>query len=172
MIIVTHEMEFARNISNKVFYMDEGIIYEEGTAEQIFDNPQKEKTKAFINRIRSLDFNLITKGYDLYAIQAAMQAFCEKHMVIPRVTGFALQVVEELLLIQKEFVDTQLRISYSEKMSTISLICESPGEPYNPFEDESMKDDIGVRIIVARCQEAGHKFENGKNIVTLLIKNG
>jgi polar amino acid transport system ATP-binding protein len=54
MVIVTHEMDFARNLSSRVFYMDEGLIYEEGTPEQIFDHPCKEKTRAFINRIRSL----------------------------------------------------------------------------------------------------------------------
>jgi polar amino acid transport system ATP-binding protein len=81
MIIVTHEMEFARNISSRVLYMDEGIIYEEGTPEQIFDNPQKEKTKAFINRIRSFDFHLTSADYDLYAVQSEIKTFCDKHFL-------------------------------------------------------------------------------------------
>ncbi|HQQ67078.1 MAG TPA: amino acid ABC transporter ATP-binding protein, partial [Thermotogota bacterium] len=55
MVIVTHEMEFSKNVSNRVFYMDEGVIYEEGTPGQIFAHPQKEKTKAFINRIRGFE---------------------------------------------------------------------------------------------------------------------
>lgn len=54
MIIVTHEMRFARNISSQVFYMDEGEIYEEGTPDQIFNHPRREKTKAFIMRARLL----------------------------------------------------------------------------------------------------------------------
>ena len=45
MMIVTHEMNFARSISNRVFYMDEGGIYEDGAPEQIFENPQREKTR-------------------------------------------------------------------------------------------------------------------------------
>ena len=40
MMIVTHEMKFARDVSTRVFYMDEGVIYEEGTPEQVFDHPQ------------------------------------------------------------------------------------------------------------------------------------
>ena len=43
MVIVTHEMEIARSISSRVFYMDEGIIYEEGTPQQIFENPKGKK---------------------------------------------------------------------------------------------------------------------------------
>ena len=45
MMIVTHEMNFARNISTRVFYMDEKGIYEDGTPQQIFENPQRPKTK-------------------------------------------------------------------------------------------------------------------------------
>ncbi len=47
-IIVTHEMGFARNVSDKIIFMANGVIEEIGTPEQIFDNPQSEKTKAFL----------------------------------------------------------------------------------------------------------------------------
>lgn len=48
MLIVTHEMQFAREVSDRIFFLCDGIIYEEGTPEEIFDHPQKEKTKAFV----------------------------------------------------------------------------------------------------------------------------
>ena len=48
MIIVTHEMEFARNVSDHVIFMADGVIEEEGTPEEVFDNPKSEKTKAFL----------------------------------------------------------------------------------------------------------------------------
>ena len=47
MVVVTHEMGFAREVANRVFFMDGGGILEEGTPEQIFDHPQEERTKAF-----------------------------------------------------------------------------------------------------------------------------
>ncbi len=50
MIIVTHEMAFARDVSNRVIFMNDGVICEEGTPEEIFKNPQKEETKAFLSR--------------------------------------------------------------------------------------------------------------------------
>ena len=49
MIVVTHEMEFARNVSDKVIYMADGVIEEYGTPEEVFDNPQSEKTRSFLN---------------------------------------------------------------------------------------------------------------------------
>ena len=50
MIVVTHEMEFARNVADKIIFMADGVIEEMGTPEQVFDNPQSEKTKAFLNK--------------------------------------------------------------------------------------------------------------------------
>ena len=53
MIIVTHEMDFAREVSDKVLFMDDGIILEEGTPEQIFDNPKHDRIKQFIGSIKN-----------------------------------------------------------------------------------------------------------------------
>ncbi len=50
MIIVTHEMEFAKDVSDRVIFMDQGLIAEEGTPEQIFENPKEERTKEFLKR--------------------------------------------------------------------------------------------------------------------------
>ncbi len=51
MIVVTHEMTFARDVANKVVFMDNGVIVEEGSPEEIFVNPKEERTKAFLSRM-------------------------------------------------------------------------------------------------------------------------
>ena len=48
MIVVTHEMGFAREVADRVLFMDHGVIVEEGTPEEIFDNPKSERLKAFL----------------------------------------------------------------------------------------------------------------------------
>ena len=53
MLVVTHEMAFARDVSNRVVYMNEGVICEEGTPEQLFGDPQQPQTKEFLTRFRS-----------------------------------------------------------------------------------------------------------------------
>ena len=50
MIVVTHEMEFAKNVSDKVLFMADGVIEEYGTPEEVFSNPKSEKTKSFLNK--------------------------------------------------------------------------------------------------------------------------
>ena len=50
MVVVTHEMAFARDVSTKVVFMDNGVIEEQGSPIDIFNNPQKERTKEFLSR--------------------------------------------------------------------------------------------------------------------------
>ena len=56
MIVVTHEMGFARNVANRVFFMDDGYILEDDLPKEIFDNPKNERTKAKSNRLRIVRF--------------------------------------------------------------------------------------------------------------------
>ena len=53
MLIVTHEIAFARNISDRVIFMDGGHIVEEGTPEQVIDNPQNERTRQFLKTLNT-----------------------------------------------------------------------------------------------------------------------
>ena len=53
MLVVTHEMAFARDVSTRVVYMNEGIICEQGTPEEVFGNPQRQETKDFLARFRN-----------------------------------------------------------------------------------------------------------------------
>jgi L-cystine transport system ATP-binding protein len=52
MIVVTHEMRFAREVADEVIFMDEGKIMERGTPEQIFTNPKEARTRKFLNMIQ------------------------------------------------------------------------------------------------------------------------
>jgi len=53
MLVVTHEMAFARDVSSRVVYMNQGVICEQGTPEELFGNPQKQETKDFLSRFRN-----------------------------------------------------------------------------------------------------------------------
>ena len=55
MIVVTHEMEFARKVADKVIFMADGVIEEQGTPEEVFGNPKSEKTKSFLRESEKTD---------------------------------------------------------------------------------------------------------------------
>ena len=53
MVVVTHEMQFAKEVSDRVIFMDKGVIAEQGSPEEIFDHPKQERTKQFLSRYQS-----------------------------------------------------------------------------------------------------------------------
>ena len=170
MIIVTHEMDFAANISHRVLYMDEGGIYEEGPPEQIFKHPLKEKTRAFIHRIRSLDLHVTSSKYDLYGIQAQVKTFCEKHLLPRRVTDTAQQLAEEVLLLIRDHSDVHIRLSYSERDQSLHFVFDSAGEAHNPLTAKDEPDDIGIKIIMGRSKHTEHAYQDGRNIFKVVIQ--
>ena len=173
MVIVTHEMDFARDVSNRVLYMDEGMIYEQGTPEQLFDNPKKGKTRAFINRISSYTCHISSPDYDLYAMNAEIEAFCEKQ-ILPKKTRYnLLLLVEELLQIYNPYLRTvvlDMTIAYSEKNERLELICESTGAEGNPLDSQRLTDDLGLTIIRNLTKSIDYRWLNSKNRLQFLLK--
>lgn len=171
--IVTHEMGFARDVSNRILYMDEGLIYEEGSPEQIFENPQREKTKAFINRIRTFTARISTPDYDLYAMNAEIEAFCEKQILPKQIRHNLLLLVEELLQIYTPYLPEQaldLTISYSEKSDRLEVTCESDGAAVSPLEAGGMADDLGVTIIRNLTESIVYMRVNDRNRLEFVVK--
>ncbi len=174
MAIVTHEMDFARDVSKRVFYMDEGLIYEEGSPKQIFENPQREKTKAFIHRIRSFSYHIDSPDYDLYAMNAEIQHFCEKHVISKKMINNVLLIIEEYLGIykmQSKSIDVNLTISYSEKRDTLEIVFESAGEEGNMFEMIE-QDEIGLTIIKGLTENIEYTRVQEKNKLSMFLKRG
>lgn len=174
MAIVTHEMDFARDVSNRVLYMDEGLIFEEGTPDEIFENPQKDKTRAFINRTLCFTWRILSPDYDLYAMNAEIEAFCEKQ-ILPKKTRYnLLLLIEELLQIYTPYLGKMvldMTIAYSEKNRRLDLICESTGEKGNPLDSHGLTDDLGFTIIKNLTESIDYQWHNGKNRLEFQVKN-
>jgi polar amino acid transport system ATP-binding protein len=173
MAIVTHEMDFARDVSNRVLYMDEGRIYEEGTPEEIFEHPKYEKTQAFINRIRSFMRRLTSPDYDLYAMNAEIEAFCEKHILPKKTRQDLLLLVEEVLQIYAPYLRAtvlDLTVSYSEKNESLEVVLETAGDPVNPLDPDRLPDELGLSIIRNLTESIEYGRVNERNRLHLRLK--
>jgi polar amino acid transport system ATP-binding protein len=98
MMVVTHDMKFSREIANRVFYMDQGVIYEDGTPEQVFENPRRERTRAFVKRLRTLEYQIQSADFDIYELNAQISAFGRDHFLTGRQVNSTQLMVEELVL--------------------------------------------------------------------------
>ena len=164
MAIVTHEMQFARDVSTRVLYMDQGIIYEEGPPSQVFDNPQKEATRTFINRIRNLEW--LTEDfehYDIYALTAEVEKFCEKHFLGHARKDDIIHLVEETMqlclgtdnqpetLKRRELIrqtgGISLFVSYAEKNQQINVRFSADARLGTIINRDRDEDGLGMMII-------------------------
>ena len=162
MVIVTHEMRFARDVSSRIFYMDQGIVYEEGTPEQIFEHPREERTRVFINRIRDYHYIIRSRRYDLYELQAGMMQFCTKYFLSDHVR-FRIQLLTEEVLqvvpLDKGEIDLALR--YSEKDGTLSLELLMPTGIFTLLKDKDFTpDELSMDIIKGLCEEMGEVVDD------------
>ncbi|MEQ1948657.1 MAG: amino acid ABC transporter ATP-binding protein [Bryobacteraceae bacterium] len=172
MAIVTHEMDFARDVSTRVFFMDDGLIYEEGPPNQIFGNPQKPKTRAFIHRIRSFHHHIASPDFDLYAMNAEIEAFCEKQILPKDIRQDLLLVVEEILQLYRPQLSAtalDLTIAYSETTNRLEIACETATTSVDPLQG-SAADDMGAMIIRNLCEHIVFRTENGLNRLELPLR--
>ncbi len=173
MAIVTHEMDFARDVSNRVLYMDEGVIYEEGTPEQIFVHPQKEKTRTFINRIRSFTYHIGSPDYDLYALNAEIKTFCEKQILPVKTRQNLILLVEEMLQYFNPILSTSLldiHLAYSEKKESMEVVFESTGAAMNLLDNKQLLEKSGLTRIRNVTDSIDYCRLNNKNRLTLILK--
>ena len=173
MAIVTHEMEFARDVSTRVLYMDQGVIYEEGQPAELFESPRRERTRDFIDKVRSLTCHVATASFDLYSIFGRIETFCEKH-VLPIETARNVQLLaEELLLLHVSRpgpVDVDFVLSFSEKRRTVELRVDSAGEPGNPLEGPHVPDGLGLAIINRFAQDLTCERVGDRNRVAMRLR--
>ena len=95
MLVVTHEMRFAREASTRVFYMDRGELWEAGPPAQIFEHPQREETYNFIFRVRGWDWEIRDLDYDYHAMMGSLDAFCARQFLGRRIANACQLAVEE-----------------------------------------------------------------------------
>ena len=97
MLVVTHEMRFARDASSRVFYMDKGELWEAGPPSQIFEHPKRKETYDFIFRVRSWNWEIHDIDYDYHAMMGSVMAFCGRQFLGGRVANQCQMAVEEIV---------------------------------------------------------------------------
>ena len=151
MAIVSHEMQFVRSVSTRIFFMNEGVIYEEGTPEQIFEHPQRPATIAFINRIRTLEFTLADKHFDLYGMFGEVGVFCNKYGLGNGILTKLQHVMEEMLYGVMPFDrPVTLTLDYSEKDFTLRLDFVEEG-CISPVLERYPQDYLPLMMVRGMC---------------------
>ena len=168
MMIVTHEMSFAKKVANRVFYLDEGIIYEEGTPDQIFNHPQKEKTSRFVRMLKVLDLRIDGSGADFVEASAEIDSYCFKNHIPVRTTNRIRSVIEELCVqmllpvIKDETIN--VCVEYSEEEASTCIIVKYPGR----FRPEDSGEELSYRILMANLESISYSYDEAKGSTVVM----
>ena len=174
MMIVTHEMNFARAICSRVFYMDQGGIYEDGTPEQIFDNPQKELTRRFIRKLKVLEFVIDCRDYDFIGAGAEIDRYCIQNDIAPRVKYRIRLAFEELVqqmlmpLLGQKPVHMVLEYAPADEQAVMTV--SYGGERYDPAQGENKLSYMVLKKSVEDLSYAYDSEAEEPNMVRVLIR--
>ena len=171
MVIVTHEMDLAKDISNRILYIENGSICEEGTPSQIFEHPQKEETRRFVQSLKILDFNIGSHDYDFIHIQQELYSFALRYHLTKKQHINLFRVFEELCAVTiipqlPEKFNLSVTIEAEKNGESIRTTFQYNGEPFNPFEHG---DPISITILKASIKDYSHTFTNNINYVDVRI---
>jgi len=174
MLIVTHEMNFAREVANRVLFFADGGIYEQGTPDEVFDHPKREKTVAFINKIKYFVYEITRRDFDLMQLQGGIQTFGEKYGLDQKRT-YRLQICCEEVIYElldncypnRKDVDMNLSISHAELDGTTQIDLSYGGAAYNPFERDEA--GLGVTILRNMSKQLDYRCTDGKNQISIKL---
>ena len=161
MIIVTHEMKFAREICNRVFYMDQGGVYEDGPPEQIFDNPQKECTRHFIRHLKVLEYTIASKDFDFIGLNTQIEEFGRKHRISQR-TIYNLQAYIEEMCVQiilphmGSAFEILVTIEYSEEKDNADVVIRYGGDIFDPLHTDN---ELSLLLAKKATDQIVHSFD-------------
>ena len=162
MLIVTHEMRFARDVSTRIFFMNEGIIYEDGPAEQIFDHPKRSATKAFVNRIQKIVYEIDDSDtFDYYQMETEIKQFWIKYNLPDKVDVAEEIAVEMLHKHLKEIRPLTFRLTYTELTGDTAMDFMIEGISASPLKDDSALDGIRSRVkeVIEETTSRGFRFK-------------
>lgn len=146
MLIATHSMRFARDVSSRVLFLYDGGICEEGSPEQIFEHPQKAATRAFVHRIHTLTFDIENSDFDFYDMTSQIKQFCIRHSM-PEKMNPIIHVVEEMLVLMRPYGKTiHIEVNHSDLKRTSNVVVLHRGETLSPF-DRDDTDELAAMII-------------------------
>ena len=121
MLIVTHEMKFAHDVSTRIFFMYDGYIHEDGAPTQIFESPVHSATKAFIQRIRKEVFEIDGPDFDFLGMHSAMAAFCHKYGIAEKLETAEHLTDKMLDGAMAQYRPITVRITHSEQSGVTAL---------------------------------------------------
>ena len=173
MIIVTHDMDFAESVANRVVYLDQGVVYEDGTPDQIFHHPKRARTKAFIESLTVLKIS-VHSTYDIDDLRQQLEEFIVKNQLSKRSSNNMRILFDELFikLLLQSMDDPHIRLilSYDSKKGKIFVNVKYSGVKENLLK-KKIESINKIKVVTKNIAYTAIKEKQYTNCVTCETKN-
>ena len=168
-VVVTHKIDFARAISDRIIFMSDGRICEQGTPSDIINHPQERQTKAFIDHCINMVYDIPSPKYDHPELNARIEVFCLRYR-LPVTDTHSLQLaVEELLNLIPLDNGVSLVLTKSDKGLELEATLERGEHPY--LSGEYIKDDLSYSILKGLCDKIEEDInEMNETVIRMTIR--
>ena len=180
MVIVTHEMAFARDVADHVIFLDQGVIVEQGPPEEVIDNPKEERTKQFLARVSHTANNkavfeeyIDSADFDIAAMNIRLETCFHPFGIRKKRMNHLLVLLEELLELllvpQRKGTkpDIMLTVSYAPGSNEIEISLHYSGPEFDPCRSGSGASS--TKLIRGLCTDKKHNYADGKNNLSLRL---
>ena len=147
-------------LSSRIFYMDQGGIYEEGTPEQIFENPQRDLTRRFIRKLKVLELTFSDQNYDFAGAGTEIDRYCMRNDISSRTKYYIRLAFEELTYnILKPVLDhvpVLIRIEHSEQGDNTEVTALYGGDRFDPTQSG---DGFSYRVLSSTVNSFDYQYD-------------
>ena len=155
-ILVAHSMKLTKEVSDRVIYLDEGIIYEEGTAKEIFENAKKVNTQNFINNQNIIELKI--NSIDSFSDNSTdLIAFCAKYNIGLRLTNRLILLFEEVVrqILFGKYAKPEIIFKVNYKNETINIIVKYKGEKFDIVDTDN---EISLKLVEGLVSNKKYSF--------------
>ena len=166
MIIVTHEMRLAKAIANRIFFLDNGELYEEGTPEEIFEHPKRERTRAFVEHLKVFKYKFTFADFDYNQYRNNLYEFLSNNSISETQSDTIHKILDNFAL---EFIPNfmsdeckcDIILEYSEQERAVNLLIYLSADDSNKDSiSDSLKSLVSdVSISVEEIEDEDYKLK-------------
>ena len=167
LVMVTHKLEAVAELADRVVFLDQGQVCEDGTYEEVINTPKQEATKCFITYIKNLHYRIESPDFDRPELNARIEQYCNRFGLGTQAVHFTQLAIEEALNIIPLENGAKLILSKSEQEVRMMLDIIVPDSGVSLLDDEKCMDELSLSLIKGLCDVIEDRVENNYRILHL-----
>lgn len=165
LIMITHKLDAVAELADRVVFLDKGCVCEDGTADEVLNNPRNEATKLFMSRLRDLHYVIESPKFDRPELNARIEQYCNRFGLGNQASHFVQLAVEESLNLIPLDNGVRLLLSKVEKEVRMSLDLMTDDSGMSFIDETCCKDDLSLSLLQGLCDVLEERVDGGQRIL-------